>query len=101
MRSITVFCSVSTLLLCLPALAQDGSTAAGDKPKLYTTAKQKLLDGKQINGHTISVFDPKVYCTEAPHYDFTWFEMQHSTMTWKDIEQMIAACPRIGATPMV
>jgi 4-hydroxy-2-oxoheptanedioate aldolase len=91
----------SALLLSVPAVAQDGSGGGAAKPKLYNTAKQKLLDGKQINGHTISQFDPKVYCEEAKHYDFTWFEMQHSTMTWKDIEQMIAACPRVGATPMV
>jgi 4-hydroxy-2-oxoheptanedioate aldolase len=63
--------------------------------------QQKLLDGKQINGHTISSFDPKRYCEEAPHYDFTWFEMQHSTMTWDEIAKMVATCPRVGATPMV
>ena len=27
--------------------------------------------------------------------------MQHSTMTWADIEKMIAACPHSEATPMV
>jgi len=90
----------AALLFCLAAAAQE-SSSSGAKPKLYNTAKQKLLDGKQINGHTISQFDTKAYCEQAPHYDFTWFEMQHSTMTWKDIEQMIAACPRVGATPMV
>ncbi len=89
---------LSGLLLSIPAVAQDGKNAP---PKLYNTAKQKLLDGKQINGHTISRFDPKAYCEAAPHYDFTWFEMQHSTMTWADIEKMVATCPRVGATPMV
>src|ERR1043166_9323515 len=68
----------SALLLSIPAVAQEGQTAG--PVKLYNSAKQKLLDGKQINGHTISRFDPKAYCEAAPHYDFTWFEMQHSTM---------------------
>ena len=69
--------------------------------ELYNTAKAKLLRGEQIFSHTISSFDIERYCTEAPHYDFTWFEMQHSTMSWGEIERMINACPHIGATPMI
>ena len=91
---------LAVLLPSVPALAQQLTKGAAPA-KLYNTAKQKLLDGKQINGHTISRFDPKGYCEAAPHYDFTWFEMQHSTMSWDDIAKMVAACPRVGATPMV
>jgi 2-keto-3-deoxy-L-rhamnonate aldolase RhmA len=69
--------------------------------KLYNVAKQKLLDGKQVFSHTIRKFDVNAYCQQAPHYDFTWFEMQHSTMSWADIEKMLAACPRAGAAPMI
>ena len=71
------------------------------KPKLYNTAKQKLLDGKQVFSFTQSTFDPAGYCEKAKHYDFTWFEMQHSTLEFKDMEKMIAACPHSNATPMV
>ena len=85
---------LALLLLGMPAAAQQGQGSAPGK--LYNTAKQKLLDGKQINGHTISRPDPKAYCEAAPHYDFTWFEMQHSTLSFADIERMIAACPRVG-----
>jgi 2-keto-3-deoxy-L-rhamnonate aldolase RhmA len=67
---------------------------------LWNTAKQKLLDNKQIFSHTIDRFDPDAYCQYAPHYDYTFFEMQHSTMSWADIERMIAACPRAGM-PMI
>ncbi len=38
------------------------------------------------------------------HYDFVWFEMQHSTMTYKDVETMIAAGEETGepgATPFL
>jgi 2-keto-3-deoxy-L-rhamnonate aldolase RhmA len=69
--------------------------------KLYNTAKAKLLSGKQIYGHSISKFDTKAYCEQAPHNDYTWFEMQHSTLWFADIEKMIQACPRVGATPML
>jgi 4-hydroxy-2-oxoheptanedioate aldolase len=67
---------------------------------LWNTTKQKLLDNKQIFSHTIARFDPDGYCQHAPHYDYTFFEMQHSTMTWAEIEKMIAACPRAGM-PMI
>jgi 2-keto-3-deoxy-L-rhamnonate aldolase RhmA len=75
--------------------------AGAAKPKLYNTAKQKLLDGKQIFSFTQSTADAKDYCERAKHYDFTWFEMQHSTLEFKDVEAMIAACPRVNAIPMI
>ncbi len=78
------------------AIGQEGAPG-----KLYNTAKQKLLDGKQIFSVTISKPDVAAYCEAAKHYDYTWFEMQHSTLTWADIEKMVAACPRVAATPMV
>ena len=69
--------------------------------RLYNNAKQKLLDGKQIYGYTISKLDTKLYCEVAQHWDFIWFEMQHSTMSFRDVEEMIAACPRPVATPII
>jgi 2-keto-3-deoxy-L-rhamnonate aldolase RhmA len=71
------------------------------KARLYNHAKQKLLDGKQIFGYTISKLDTKLYCEMAQHWDFIWFEMQHSTMSYRDVEEMIAACPRPVATPII
>lgn len=68
---------------------------------LYNSAKRKLLAGQQVFSHTISAFDVERYCAEAPHFDFTWFEMQHSTMTYAEVEDMVAACPRVGATPIL
>jgi 2-keto-3-deoxy-L-rhamnonate aldolase RhmA len=73
----------------------------GAKPKLYNTAKQKLLDGKQVFSFTQSKFDIAAYCEYAKHYDYAWFEMQHSTLEFKDVERMIAACPHAGAIPMI
>jgi len=87
------------VLLSLRAVSLQGQGAA--KGKLYNTAKQKLLDGKQINAHTIGRFDIQAYCEQAPHYDFTWFEMQHSTITYGEVEKMIAGCPKVGAIPMI
>jgi 2-keto-3-deoxy-L-rhamnonate aldolase RhmA len=97
LKQTAAFAFSALLLAGFPAAAQDGPA----RPKLYNTAKQKLLEGKQINAHTIGRFDIKAYCEQAPHYDFTWFEMQHSTITYGEVEKMIAACPKAGATPMI
>jgi 4-hydroxy-2-oxoheptanedioate aldolase len=90
------------MLLCGLAAAQTlpaPSPAPG--AKLYNTARQKLLEGKQIFSFTQSKADPAAYCEYAKHYDYTWFEMQHSTLEYKDIEAMIAACPKVAAIPMI
>jgi 2-keto-3-deoxy-L-rhamnonate aldolase RhmA len=80
---------------------QAGTSQAASKPKLYNTAKQKLLDGKQVFSFTQYKDDVADYCEHAKHYDYAWFEMQHSTLEFKDIEKMIAACPHAGASPMI
>ena len=94
--SFAVRLKLSALLLSIPMLA-----LAQNKAPLYNTAKQKLLEGKQVFSFTQSKFDIAGYCEAAKHYDYAWFEMQHSTLEFKDVEAMIAACPHAGATPMV
>src|SRR5580700_9212083 len=81
--------------------AQNPPPALKKDAKLYNTAKQKLLQGKQIFSFTQSKADPAGYCEKAKHYDFTWSEMQHSTLEFRDVEAMIAACPHVAATPMI
>src|ERR1700742_2503892 len=85
---------VSASLLITGALAQS-------QPVLSNTAKQKLLERKQVFSFTQSKFDIAGYCEAAKHYDYTWFEMQHSTLEFKDVEAMIAACPHTAAIPMI
>lgn len=74
-----------------------------DNPEreLFNTAKAKLLAGEQIFSHSISSFDIERYCEEAPDYDYTWFEMQHSTLRYDEVADMVAACPNVGATPIL
>jgi 2-keto-3-deoxy-L-rhamnonate aldolase RhmA len=90
-------CVAVALIAFSAALAQQGAT----KAPLYNTTKQKLLDGKQVFSYTQTKFDIAAHCEAAKHYDYTWFEMQHSTLEFKDVEAMIAACPHAGAIPMV
>lgn len=98
----TSFGILACVLLALSGRAQQPAAAQNPAPgKLYNTAKQKLLDGKQVFSFTQSRLDVAGYCEAAKHYDYTWFEMQHSTMDFKDVETMIGACPRAGAIPMI
>ena len=87
--------------LVLSVAAACAWAQAQTTPPLYNTAKQKLLEGKQVFSFTQSKFDIAGYCEAAKHYDYTWFEMQHSTLEFKDIEAMIAACPHTAAIPMI
>ena len=74
----------------------------GYKRPFYSRAKEMLFSGKQVTSFTISRNDPAQYCEVRKHFGFVWFEMQHSTMSWNDVAQMIAACPGAdGATPMI
>ena len=68
---------------------------------LYNRAKERLLQDKQITSYTISSFDTELYCEVGKHFDYIWFEMQHSTMSYDEVRRMILACPRVGAAPMV
>ena len=90
---------VLPILLAVTQQASQGQEAA--KSNVYNTAKQKLLEGKQVFSFTQSKMDIAGYCEAAKHYDYTWFEMQHSTLEFKDIEAMIAACPHTAAIPMI
>ena len=56
--------------------------------KLYNNAKQKLLDGKQIFHVTISRLDVKLYCEERSTTTAYSFEIQHSTMSSRDVKKM-------------
>src|ERR1700732_2690468 len=70
--------------------------------RLYNTAKQKLMEGKQIVGATVFCPDPNIYCAMAnAGYDFLWIERQHSPLTYGDVARMIWACRGAPAMPFI
>lgn len=90
--------------LCMLLLA--GAPAAGrqaaPQAPLYNTVKQKLAEGRQVVGGTVSIPDPDLYCAMASAgYDFTWIEMQHSPLTYQDVARMILACKGAPAIPFI
>jgi 2-keto-3-deoxy-L-rhamnonate aldolase RhmA len=73
-----------------------------DTPRpLYNKAKELLLQDKVITSYTISSYNPDLYCEVGKHYDFIWFEMQHSTMSYDEVRRMLLTCPGVGAAPMI
>ena len=51
---------------------------------------------------TISSVNPEQYCEARKHWDYIWFEMQHSTMSFDEVQKMLAACPGLGGgAPMI
>lgn len=97
---------VSAAAICGLAIAcavqQRASAQNAGHTRMYNTAKQKLMAGKQIFGATITSPDPNIYCTVANSgYDFVWIEMQHSPMTWEDVAHLIWSCRGSSAMPFV
>ena len=69
---------------------------------LYNKAKELLLQDERITSYTLSSYNPELYCELRKHYDYIWFEMQHSTMSYDEVRRMLLACPgRDGAAPMI
>jgi 2-keto-3-deoxy-L-rhamnonate aldolase RhmA len=76
--------------------------AVPQTPRLYNTVKQKLAEGKQVVGGTVSIPDPETYCAVAnAGFDFTWIEMQHSPLTYQDVARMLFACQGSPAIPFI
>jgi 2-keto-3-deoxy-L-rhamnonate aldolase RhmA len=67
----------------------------------YNKAKELLFQDKQITSYTISTYNPDLYCEVGKHYDYIWFEMQHSTMSYDEVRRMLLTCPGVGAAPML
>lgn len=91
-------------LLLLPFIfsSEVYSQPAADAHRMFNTVKVKLEQGKQVVGGTVSSSDPDVYCAMANSgFDFTWIEMQHSTLTFQEVARMIYACRGAAAIPFI
>jgi 2-keto-3-deoxy-L-rhamnonate aldolase RhmA len=68
----------------------------------YNKAKELLFQDKQITSYTLSTYNPELYCELRKHFDYIWFEMQHSTMSYDEVRRMLLTCPGSdGAAPMI
>ena len=94
-RRVILSMVLSSVLVSM-AQAQQGQA------RMYNTAKQKLMEGKQIVGGTVYTSDPNIYCAMAnAGFDFLWIEMQHSPLTYNETAKMIWACRGAPAVPFI
>lgn len=78
------------------------TTANAQSTRIYNTVKEKLANGEQVVGGTVTSPDPQIYCAMAnAGFDFLWIEMQHSPLTYQDVGRMIFACRDAPAIPFV
>jgi 2-keto-3-deoxy-L-rhamnonate aldolase RhmA len=78
-------------VLCLAALC--AAPIFAQDAAIFNPVKQKLAEGKKVISGTVYSSDPKIYCAMANSgFDFMWIEMQHSALTYAEVETMIWAC---------
>jgi 4-hydroxy-2-oxoheptanedioate aldolase len=100
-RAIIRSLGVCAALLLIAAPNPAGRQQASPS-RVYNTVKQKLSEGKQVVGATVSIPDPEIYCAVAnAGFDFTWIEMQHSPLTYQDVARMLFACKGAAAIPFI
>jgi 2-keto-3-deoxy-L-rhamnonate aldolase RhmA len=91
-----VFCGLVAGL----ALAQQAPVVSSTEP--YNTVKRKLKEGKEVVGSSVYSPDPSIYCAMANSgFDFLWIEMQHSTLSFADVQRMIWYCRGASAMPFL
>jgi 4-hydroxy-2-oxoheptanedioate aldolase len=67
----------------------------------FNTVITKLKEGKQIFSNTIVEPDLAAAKKACEGQDFIWIEMQHSTLTWRETQQLIKVIVDAGSIPFV
>ena len=67
----------------------------------FNTVITKLKEGKQIFSNTIVGPDLEAAKKACQGVDFIWIEMQHSTLTWRETQQLIKVVAEAGSIPFV
>lgn len=67
----------------------------------FNTVITKLKAGKQVFSNTITEPDLAAAKKACEGQDFIWIEMQHSTLTWRETQQLIKVVAEAGCIPFV
>src|SRR5438128_681628 len=67
----------------------------------FNTVITKLKAGQQIFSNTLIQPDLEAAKKACEGQDFIWIEMQHSTITWRETQQLIKVVADAGCIPFV
>ena len=67
----------------------------------FNTVITKLKAGQQIFSNTVIDPDLEAAKKACEGQDFIWIEMQHSTLTWRETQQLIKVVAEAGCIPFV
>ena len=67
----------------------------------FNTVIPKLKAGKQCFSNTITEPDLEAVKKACDGQDFIWIEMQHSTLTWRESQNIIETVAKEGCIPFV
>jgi 4-hydroxy-2-oxoheptanedioate aldolase len=84
-----------------PQAAKPGAPPIKAGSQTFNTVITKLKEGKQIFSNTIIGPDLEVAKKACQGVDFVWIEMQHSTLTWRETQQLIKVVAESGCIPFV
>jgi 2-keto-3-deoxy-L-rhamnonate aldolase RhmA len=81
--------------------AKPGAPPIKAGSQTFNTVITKLKEGKQIFSNTLIGPDLEVAKKACQGVDFIWIEMQHSTLTWRETQQLIKVVAEAGSIPFV
>ncbi len=67
----------------------------------FNTVITKLKAGQQVFSNTLTEPDLEAAKKACEGQDFIWIEMQHSTLTWRETQQLIKVVAQAGCIPFV
>lgn len=88
-------------LAATPQPARAGAPPVKAGSQTFNTVITKLKDGKQVFSNTIIGPDLEAAKKACEGVDFIWIEMQHSTLTWREVQQLIKVVAEAGSIPFV
>ncbi len=84
-----------------PKAAPKGEPVPAPGTQTFNTVLTKLKAGKQIFCNTIVEPDLEAAKKACEGQDYIWIEMQHSTLTWRETQNLIEVIAAAGCIPFV
>jgi 4-hydroxy-2-oxoheptanedioate aldolase len=111
-RTLAMLCAAALGLAAFPAAAaaqlaappqpaRPGAAPVKAGSQTFNTVITKLKAGQQVFSNTIIGPDLEVAKKACDGVDFVWIEMQHSTLTWRETQQLVKVVAEAGCIPFI